>query len=221
MRSFALLLLGMACVANASAHSILPLNAAANGGFENGYTGWTLAGIGSGSAPISLVSPGAEGTAKAVMMPNAPVGYFLMQSLAAIAPGASVLDFSAMVTANGGNPGVQQVMAIANWHPSGSGDITARVSLGNNNQVLLEVYGGAPVSFPAPSAGAWHHYQVVLAGAVGTGVLLIDLVPVGTATGDPASVTPANRIIVGDTAGYDVRTGAAPSVAWDEIYYGP
>lgn len=214
-------LLALACSTTALAHALLPLNAVANGGFEAAGAGWTLAGTGMIGAPLAYVSPGAEGTERAAAMPNAFAGYFLMQPMSPLAPGASVLDVSAKITSGAARPCNQQIIAIANWQPSGAGDITVRLGLGNN-LIYLQVYGGAITTFPAASAGVFHHYQVVLAGAAGTGVLLVDGLPVGTASGNPASVTPANRLIVGDVAGYDNRgCGAAPDVVWDEIYYGP
>lgn len=198
-------------------HAILPLNAVDNPSFDSGWANWLAGPAGYGAMAIvggKLYTPNAY----------AP-GAFAHQYLAPGAPiGTTILfDFEATIVSGISGGGLNTAEVLGAWNPAlGTGQITARVGF-HSGKVTLDVWTANPTDangVPAPTDGQPHHYQVLMVGAAGVGVLLIDNMPVLVATGDPASVGAPDRIIVGDVAYCDCSRGPAPNVMYDEFYYG-
>lgn len=217
--TFALLLLA---APYGAAHSDLPQNVLTNGDFDQGLAGWSIKGTGSLSG-VSVV-PGGPASSAVLVREVGSGSAWLHQDVSPLATSpATLLDFEAAVW-NGSRPMQQGVAVVAN-HVLQTGQAETTVSvvfaggLGH-----LTVYCNSlvttctPTTFPLPTDGQRHHYQVVLAPALGLGVLLVDGAPVATDTGTPGSVTPPTRVLFGDLA-YHTR-GPAPDVLYDELYYG-
>lgn len=205
-----------------SAHSDLPLNVLTNGDFDQALAGWSTKGTGSLSG-VAVV-PGGPASSAVLVREVGSGSAWLHQDVSPVATSpATLLDFEAAVW-NASRPMPQGVAVVAN-HVLQTGQAETTVSvifaggLGH-----LTVYCNslvttcAATTFPLPTDGQRHHYQVVLAPALGLGVLLIDGAPIATDTGTPGSVTPPTRVLFGDLA-YHVR-GLAPDVLYDELYYG-
>lgn len=201
--------------------TVLPLNTVANPGFESGLSGWRL----SLYAPLAatLASPGAAETAKALRVTNHVGGAFAYQPLA-VPPALGqyvALEFWAKATPDATKPNANLIEAIARWNPrTGAGQTTAALMFQGASMRLI-AWDTAAEPVPAPTDGAWHRYEIVLAGPLGIAALFMDGELVTTVGADPLGIDPANVLIVGDVAGCDCAIGAAPTVEWDEIYFGP
>lgn len=211
--------------------SILPLNALNNPGFESGLSGWSR--YGHPLHPLPVVSPGAAGSSRAFHSVNQYYGGGIYQYVTPLDPvlnevGLTVLlDFYAKAALSPAKTGYNMALAYAKWVPTtGAGETTAMVAF-SGMALKLRVWNGPIVSLAAPNDGGWHHYQVVLLGGLGSGILLIDGIPamdgttIAIATGAPASVAPANVVILGDVSWCDCNGGPAPDVVYDEFYLGP
>lgn len=206
-----------------ASHAGLPLNVLANGDFAAGLSSWGVSGSGS-LAGVSVVPDGLGGNAVLVQEVFAGSGWVYQNVDPAATAPAVLLDFQAQIW-NLARPMPNGIRVVSQHNPvSGLAEITAGVDFAGGQGTLVVFCNGftgigcAPVTFAVPLDGLAHHYQVALVPALGTGVLLIDGVPVATATGSPASVSPPSRILFGDLA-YHVR-GPAPDVVWDDLYYG-
>lgn len=211
---------------NSNAHDALPLNALTNAGFEDGLAEWGIRGTGH-LGGVGLIAPGAEGTATAVLVNEVGAGSaWLHQDTAPLAAfPVTLLDFSAKIVANLENPMPQGIRVLSGHHPAtGQAEFTALVDFAAGSGKFMVFCNGLTGSCPRtdfvpPADAEWHHYQVLLFQATGFGALFIDGDLAATSIGDPASVNPPTRTLFGDVAYH--RSGAAPNVAWDEIYYGP
>lgn len=198
----------------------LPFNSVKNGGFESNLSGWQTYSSWGGS--VSVVAPGAAGTAKALSVPNNANGAYAYQRLPSLPTQgiAMLVEFHAKSSADPARTGGNILEVIAKWEPStGRAQLTTWVNF-RGDKAEFGVFGGQGVTIDAPKDRAWHHYRIVLAGALGTGLLFVDDVLVAQATGNPASVSPPEWIIVGDVSSCDCGR-PAPDVVYDEIYVGP
>lgn len=202
-----------------------PANLVENGGFEDGFENWERSGrclrFGWLTHTAQLVSPGAADTDQAMLIEDCDQSSTLNQRLDSTADGpVSTLDFYAKVESGQGSGGGNRIQLAANCDASGCEDKTVRMKF-KNAEIHFEVWNGDTTKVDAPTDNEWHHYTVVLSSLAGTGLLLQDGMLIADASGDPGNTAAPGLVSIGDPAGANWRSGPAPDVIWDEIYYGP
>lgn len=231
-------MLAIGCLALVSAtaggHAILPANVVENGGFESDtfdpWEPWGHSVEHSGCNTVSLFDTEDPLRGQAALVEDNEAACYLRQIVDGQTPtAAAVLDVSARIVDGAEDPGHQNVRVAANRDASGQGENTVQLRF-QGGEVGLRVYcntdtgagcgDGEFSTVPWPSDGQWHHYQVVLLGSSGTGILLIDGVYATDDAGDPGAISTPDEILIGDTAGHD-GGNPAPTMAFDDVYFGP